>query len=110
MIKTSAAVRLGACLAAAIGLAATCARAQTAEVKVLGFLSLRPILTELAPELERTTGTELAVSYDSVNSMRSRISAGEAADVVIASRSALDDLAGRDRIAAGSIVDLARIS
>jgi molybdate transport system substrate-binding protein len=110
MIKTSAAVRLGACLAAAVGLAATCAGAQTAEVKVLGFLSLRPILTDLAPELKRTTGTKLSVSYDSVASMRSRISAGEAADVVIASRSALDDLAGRDRIAAGSIVDLARIS
>jgi molybdate transport system substrate-binding protein len=110
MIKTSAAVRLGACLAAAVGLAATCAGAQTAEVKVLGFLSLRPILTDLAPELERTTGTKLSVSYDSVASMRSRISAGEAADVVIASRSALDDLAGRDRIAAGSVVDLARIS
>jgi molybdate transport system substrate-binding protein len=110
MIKTSVAVRLGACLAAALSLAAACAGAQTAQLKVLGFLSLRPILTDLAPALERTTGTRLAVSYDSVASLRSRISAGEAADVVIASRSALDDLAGRDRIAPGSIVDLARIS
>jgi molybdate transport system substrate-binding protein len=110
MIKTSAAVRLGACLAAAVGLAATCAGAQPAEVKVLGFLSLRPILADLAPALERTTGTKLAAGYDSVASLRSRISAGEVADVVIASRSALDDLAGRDRITPGSIVDLARIS
>jgi molybdate transport system substrate-binding protein len=110
MIKTSAAVRRAACLAAAVSLAATCGRAQTTEVKVLGFLSLRPILTDLAPALERTTGTRLAVSYDSVAAMRSRISGGEAADVVIASRSALDDLAGRDRIAPGSVVDLARIS
>jgi molybdate transport system substrate-binding protein len=110
MIRTSAAVRLGASLAAAVGVAATCVGAQTPEVKVLGFLSLRPILADLAPVLERAAGAKLAVSYDSVNAMRGRISAGEAADVVIASRSALDDLAGRDRIAAGSIVDLARIS
>jgi molybdate transport system substrate-binding protein len=110
MIRTSITVRLGACFAAAICLAASCARAQAAELKVLGFLSLRPILAELAPTFERGTGNTLALAYDSVNSMRSRIAAGETADVLIASRSVLDDLAGGDRIAAGTIADLARIS
>jgi molybdate transport system substrate-binding protein len=109
-MRTSAIARLGACLAAAVYLAAPCAGARAAEIKVLGFLSLRPILTELAPEFERTTGIKLALSYDSVNSMRSRIAAGEIAEVMIASRSVLDDLARLDRIAAGSIADLARIS
>src|SRR6267142_481397 len=107
MMGTSAFVRLAAGLAAAACLAAPCG---AAEIKVLGFLSLRPILTDLAPEFERATGNTLAVSYDSVVSMRDRIAAGEVADVIITSRSALDELAKRDRIAAGSSVDIARIS
>jgi molybdate transport system substrate-binding protein len=110
MIRRSGTVRRGAWLAAAVYLAVPCAPGRAAEIEVLGFLSLRPILAELAPAFERATGNRLAPAYDSVNSMRSRIAAGEAADVMIASRSALDDLARRDRIAAGSIVDLARIT
>jgi molybdate transport system substrate-binding protein len=107
MTRISAIVWLGACFAAAVCLAT---EVQAAEIKVLGFLSLRPILTELAPAFERTTGNRLAVDYDSVNSMSARIAAGEAVDVIVTSRSALDDLAKRDRIVAGSIVDVARIS
>jgi molybdate transport system substrate-binding protein len=110
IIKISSTVRLAACLVAAVCLALPAARAQTAEVKVLGFLSLRPILAELAPAFERATGHRMALDYDSVNSMRSRIAGGETADVMIASRSVLDDLARLDRVAAGSITDMARIS
>jgi molybdate transport system substrate-binding protein len=107
MTRTSVIVWLGACFAAAVCLAA---EARSAEIEVLGFLSLRPILTELAPTFERTTGNRLAVDYDSVNSMSARTTAGETADVIVTSRSALDDLAKRDRIVAGSVVDFARIS
>jgi len=110
MIRTTTAAGFGACLAAAVYLAAAIAGAQAAEVKVLGFLSMRPILSDLGPEFERATGDRLAASFDSVASLRNRIMAGEIADVVIASRSALDDLAGRQRIAAGGIRDVARIS
>jgi molybdate transport system substrate-binding protein len=42
--------------------------------------------------------------------MRERISAGEIADVVITSRSAVDDLAGHDLVTADSIRDVAHIS
>jgi molybdate transport system substrate-binding protein len=110
MARKSAAAGFGACLTAAAFLAAATTGARAAELKVLGFLSLRPILVDLAPGFERTTGTGLAVSYDSVASMRSRIAAGETADVVIASRTVLDELERLDRIAAGSIADVARIS
>jgi molybdate transport system substrate-binding protein len=109
MIRTTAAAWLGAFLAAAIYLAAAIA-GQAAEVKVLGFLSMRPILTDLAPEFERATGDRLAASFDSVVSISNRVLAGEIADAVITSRSALDDLAGQHRIAAGGIGDVARIS
>jgi len=110
MVTTAAALQLAAGLTAALCLAVAGAQAQAAEIKVLGFLSLRPILAELAPAFERTTGNRLTLAYDSVNSMRGRIAAGETADVVIASRSALEDLAKLDRLGSGSIMDLARIS
>jgi molybdate transport system substrate-binding protein len=107
MRRVSAIVWLGASLAAAVGLAT---EGRTAETRVIGFLSLRPILADLAPALEQSTGSRLVVDYDSVDSMSARISAGETADVIVTSRSALDELARRDRIVAGSIVDIARIS
>ncbi len=71
---------------------------------------MRPILNDLTSEFERATGDRLTVNYDSVASMRSRISAGEIADVVITSRSAVDDLAGHDLVTADSIRDVAHIS
>jgi molybdate transport system substrate-binding protein len=110
MIGSSATARIGACLAAAVLLSEAIASVQAAEVKVLGFLSMRPILNDLAPEFERATGDKLAASYDSVASMRTRISAGEIADAVITSRSAIDDLAGHDLVTADSIRDVAHIS
>ena len=59
-------------LAVAVYLAALIA-GQAAEVEVLGFLSMRPILTDLAPEIERATGDRLAASFDPVVSMRNRV-------------------------------------
>ena len=73
MIRTTTAAGFGACLAAAVYLAAAIADVQAAEVKVLGFLSMRPILTDLAPEIERATGDRLAASFDPVVSMRNRV-------------------------------------
>jgi molybdate transport system substrate-binding protein len=107
MTGLSATARLGVCLAAAVLLSEAIAGAQAAEVKVLGFLSMRPILNDLTSEFERATGDRLAVDYDSVASMRKRISAGEIADVVITSRSAIDDLAGHDLVTADSIREVA---
>src|SRR5579862_3711786 len=109
-MRTSMAVRFGICVAAAWLLAMPLGGAQAAQVKVLAFLSMRPILTELAGGFEHTTGNRLAPAFDSIASLRNRITAGEVADVMIASRSVLDELAVQDRIAAGSIVDVARIS
>jgi hypothetical protein len=64
MIGAPATVRLAACLAAAVALALPCRDARAAEIKVLGFLGLRPILAELAPAFERTTGDRITMDYD----------------------------------------------
>lgn len=109
MISTLARAALAAVLASIL-VVAQVAAAAAADVTVLGFLSLRPILTEAAPEFERASGHRVVGVYDSIAAMRSRISSAMPPDVVVASRPALDDLARLDFIAPGSIVDLARIT
>jgi molybdate transport system substrate-binding protein len=91
-----------------LALTAFCAGARAAEIKVLGFLSAKPILTVLTPDFERASGHKLTIVYDSVAAMRTRILAGEAHDVTITSRAALDDLTKQGKIA--SIADIARIT
>ena len=66
--------------------------AGAAEVKVLAAPNMRPILGDLAPEFERTTGNKLVISYAAPSLVNSRIEAGEATDVVVTLRGMLDDL------------------
>ena len=66
--------------------------AQAADLKVLTFLSSKPILTDVAPEFEGSTRHKLSVTYGSIEPLRDRVSAGEIADVMISSRVMLDDL------------------
>jgi molybdate transport system substrate-binding protein len=95
-------------LGVVLTLTTICSGAQGAELKVLGFLSARPILTALTPDFERTSGHKLTIVYDSVAAMRSRVLAGEAHDVTITSRAALEDLEKQGKIA--GITDIARIT
>jgi molybdate transport system substrate-binding protein len=83
---------------------------RAADVTMLGFLSLRPIITDVAPEFERATGHRVVPVYDSIAAMRGRITSAIPPDVVVASRPALDDLARGDLLVAGSIIDIARIT
>src|SRR5215217_6382004 len=81
--------------------------AQAADIKILTFLSSKPILTDVVPEFERTTGHNLFVTYGSIEPLRDRVIAGEIADVMISSRVVLDDLARQGRLTATGITDLA---
>jgi molybdate transport system substrate-binding protein len=109
MVNTFARLGLAAVLAPVI-MAAQVAAAPAADVTVLGFLSLRPVLMDAAPEFERASGHRLAPVYDSIAAMRGRISSAMPPDVVVASRPALDDLARLDLVDPDSIVDVARIT
>ena len=55
--------------------------ANAAEVKLLSAAVMKPALTELTGEFERTTGHKLTISYDSAGQVTRRIQAGEIADV-----------------------------
>ena len=84
------------------------APAPAADIKVLTFLSSRPILEEAVPAFEKATGHRLVIVYGSVEPQRDLILKGEVADVVITSRVLADDLAKRGRTA--MITDIARIT
>src|SRR5262245_21207538 len=71
-------------------------------VTVFTSNGMRGVMGELAPRFEKASGHRLALSYDPGQIMMRRIDAGETADVVILGGSALDDLAKKGRIAAGS--------
>jgi molybdate transport system substrate-binding protein len=97
--------RLGAVLAA---LAALSTSAPAADIKVMTFLSSRPILEQVGPAFEKATGHRLVIVYGSVEPQRDLIAKGEVADVVITSQALADDLAKRGRTA--SIAEIARIT
>jgi len=85
------------------------------EIRVItsgGFAAAYDIL---APEFEQATGIKLITSYGSSSggapdSIPSRLSRGEATDIIILSRSSLDRLTDSGEVVAESRVDLVRSS
>lgn len=77
------------------------------ELKVLATNALRTVVLERVPQFDLARGHPTSVSFDSTNRLLSRISDGEAADLVIATDAAIDELVAHGRVTAGSRVDLA---
>jgi molybdate transport system substrate-binding protein len=77
-----------------------------AEVTVLCANGMRAILTELHPQLERTTGQRVTMSFGEAGDLRKRIQDGETVDVIVLPRVVLDQLLTQDKIAPGTTVDL----
>lgn len=63
-----------------------------AEIKVLCTSALAGAMKKLEPQFERETGNKLVISYDETAGVVKRIKAGETADVVIVTASALDNM------------------
>lgn len=89
-------------------LAAVAARVDAAEIKVMSAGAMKTIVTELGAEFTRETGHTLALTTGTVGQLRDKILAGEAADVVVMSDTAIDQLIGQGHLARGSRVDIAR--
>jgi molybdate transport system substrate-binding protein len=81
--------------------------AEGAEIKVLASVALTSALNELAPQFERSTGNKLSFGYSLVADIRKRVLEGETADVIILSRPVMDELQKQDKLAAGTIADIA---
>jgi len=80
--------------------------ANAAEIKVLCANGMRAVLTELHPQLERTTGQRVAMTFGEAGDLRKRIQDGETVDVVVLPRVVLDQLLTQDKIVPGTTVDL----
>ena len=106
--RATAAIIGTAMLAAGLSLLAPLTGAQAAEIRLLTFLSSRPVLEEAVPAFEKASGHKMTVVYGSVEPQRDLVAKGEVADVIITSRVLADDLDKRGRTA--SITDLARIT
>jgi molybdate transport system substrate-binding protein len=105
MIKRS--LILCTAIATIIALSARGPVAEAAEVKVFTSVALTAALTELVPAFEKATGDKVTVVYGLAAEMKKRVLDGESADVIMITRPMLDDLAKQNKLATGSLVDVA---
>jgi molybdate transport system substrate-binding protein len=83
--------------------------AQPAEqLRVLSAVGMRQVMVALAPTFEPETGNKLSIAFDSGAVIARRVQSGEAADVIIIPRAAIDELVRAGVVGATSVVDVAR--
>jgi molybdate transport system substrate-binding protein len=80
--------------------------ARAAELKVVASVALASALNELTPAFERATGNKLVIDYGLAANIRKSILDGETADVVILTRSMMEELQKQDKIIPGSLVNV----
>jgi molybdate transport system substrate-binding protein len=93
-------------------LAAMCAgsSADAAEIRVLSSGSLKAALSQLLPDFQKSSGHTATIEYGPAGAVVGRIEKGDAADVVIVSRSQLQKLVSNGKVVAGDLVNIAGIS
>ena len=82
--------------------------AQAAEVKLLSALVMKPALIELAKDFALVSGHELTITFDSAGAVAKRIRAGEAFDIAIIQKPAVEALIDEGKMATGSNVVVGR--
>jgi molybdate transport system substrate-binding protein len=80
------------------------------EVKVLATTAMKTVFDELEPRIQAATGARLRASFGPSGQIERRIGDGEAADVAILTAAAAKDMAGRGKVLAASLVEIARSS
>ena len=79
-----------------------------AEIKVLSPAGFRPVLNELGPQFERSSGHKLVIAYGSAAAMKRQVEGGEAFDLAVLTTIFMDDVDKQGKIAAGTRTDVAR--
>jgi molybdate transport system substrate-binding protein len=92
-------------------LTAMCAgSADAVEIRVLSSGSLKAALSQLLPDFQKSSGHAATIEYGPAGAIAGRIDKGDAADVVIVSRSQLEKLESNGKVVSGSLVNIAGIS
>ena len=95
-------------VAAAVGgLMVSATAGHAAELKVFTSVALTQALNELSPIFEQKTGNKVVISYDLAAVQKKRVLDGERADVIILTRSMMEDLAKQNKLAPGNLVNVA---
>ena len=101
-------VRVLTRVAAAVGgliLSATVGHA--AEVRVFTSVALTTVLNEVSPIFEQKTGHKLVIDFNLAAVQKKRLLDGDRADVIILTRSMMEDLAKENKLAPGNLVNVA---
>lgn len=102
-MKMPSAVALGR--VALVVFLAQAAMASAADIKLLTGFGLKPVLEEIGPEFERSTGHKLAIEYSSTFTSKRKIEAGEAFDVaILGSPAIVDDLVKEGKLTMRTII------
>jgi molybdate transport system substrate-binding protein len=96
-------------MAIMLSAAAASPGAAAAEIKVLTAGAFKQVLLALLPDFEKQTGHQVRIDNDTVGALAKRIDAGENFDLAILTPAAINTLADKGRLAAGSRKDLARV-
>lgn len=78
--------------------------ANAADIKVLSSGSLKAALPLLIPDFQKSSGNTVTIVYNPAGAITNMIKKGDAADVVIVSRSQLEGLESQGKVAQGSRV------
>src|SRR5262245_66436438 len=82
--------------------------AHGAEIKVFSGSGVQPVMAELVPEFERSSGHAVIFEYGTIGGMAERVQSGERADVLIASEPQVAALEREGKIIAGTATPLAK--
>jgi molybdate transport system substrate-binding protein len=92
----------------ALAIAAFTGSADASDIKVMSANVFTHVIEEIAKDFTSATGHKVTIDYYTIGQVRDRIQKGEVTDVVILTRLPMDSLLAHGRIAADSILDIAR--
>jgi len=93
----------------ALLLAAGIDSAAAAEITVLSAGAMKSLVTELGEAFKQETGHTLSMTFDTAGAQSKRLAGGEPADVVVLTDVAIEQLADKKLVVAGSRADIARV-
>ena len=97
-----------AILIAAFAALAWASPVRAAEIKVLSAGAVKDIVTELAEAFRQETGHTVVLTTGTAGGIRQKVTAGDPADVIIATDTVLQQLAASGLLVAESQADIAR--
>jgi molybdate transport system substrate-binding protein len=111
MAKRSAELRQSiSALVAIVGSLMVINLAHTAELTVLAPQALKPALSDLIPQFERSSGNQVTISYSSTSALVTEIQDGKIADLAILAPEQIEQLKNEGKIVENSIAPIAKLA